>query len=82
MKLTKKEDREAEITAEELKTQELHTQLAKDLIWALNFLDTRRGGLRGSLSGISKVWQETFMDSLSRLGVEIDREKYWKMKKK
>lgn len=61
--------------------KELKTQLAKDLIWALKFLRTKSsGGVRVTSDDKMVVWQESFMDSLSKLGVEVDREEYWKMK--
>jgi hypothetical protein len=60
--------------------QQVATDLASCVLWALKFLKTPHGGgLWTNMTTMeSKAWEDKFMDALDGYGYRIDRKLFWK----
>lgn len=67
-------------------TKENMSSLASKVVWALKYLDTKSGsGMMVTTDPEAKsfktiAWQEDFMDVLDKVGIVVDRPKYYEQK--
>jgi hypothetical protein len=55
------------------------TDLARQCVFALKFLDVTGSGMRcNPTTGDCEAWQIQFFDALDRIGYKVDREAYWR----
>ena len=61
--------------------REIISELGTCVLWSLKFLDVKGEGIMGNPdNGDLKVWTERFMDALDRMGHELDRDAFYKVK--
>ena len=60
-------------------TRDQTLALAKCCLFALNHLNTKGGGVVMDFATMkTSRWQDQFFDALDGIGVEVDRDAYWK----